>query len=153
MVHCSDIICTAVNYVNFLHAVPGEPPQNVVARNEFSTTISVEWESPPQDFLFGILRGYLIRYLPGDMNMVNLTERIPPTTTSFTLENLFEFTNYSIEVTAVTGTGEGPYSPPVYVVTNLERKLCQTSVPSAICQSPPCLITVFYFFHSITSTS
>ena len=126
MVHYSVIISTAVNYGNFLHAVPGEPPQNVTARNESSTTISVEWESPPQDFLFGILRGYRIRYLPGDMNMVNLTELIPSNGSSFTLENLLEFTNYSIEVTAVTGAGEGPYSPPVYVVTNQDSKLCQT---------------------------
>ena len=121
----NDIICTAVNYGYFLHAVPGEPPQNVTARNESSTTISVEWESPPQDFLFGILRGYIIRYLPGDMDIVNLTELIPPTMNSFTLENLFEFTNYSIEVTAVTGAGEGPYSSPVYVLTNPDSKLYQ----------------------------
>ena len=72
-----------------------------------------------------MLRGYLIRYLPGDMNMVNLTERIPPTMNSFMLENVFEFTNYSIEVTTVTGAGEGPYSPPVYAVTNQDGKLCE----------------------------
>ena len=109
-------------YCYFLHIVPREPPQNVEARNESSTTISVQWESPPQEFLFGILRGYIIRFVPGQMGIVNLTKLIPSNMNSFILENLLEFTNYSIEVTAVTGAGEGPYSHPVYVVTNQGKK-------------------------------
>ena len=119
------IICIQLLlYGYFPHIVPGEPPQNVQARNESSTTISVDWESPPQEFLFGILRGYIIRYVPvTEMDIVNSTELIPPNRNSFTLENLLEFTNYSIEVTAVTGAGEGPYSTPVYVVTNPDSEL------------------------------
>ena len=126
MVHYNEIMVLCIQllfYGYFLHIVTGEPPQNVEARNESSTTISVQWESPPQEFLFGILRGYIIRFVPGEMDIVNSTELIPSDTTSFTLENLLEFTNYSIEVTAVTGAGEGPYSPPVYVVTNQDCKL------------------------------
>ena len=62
--------------------------------------------------------------MPGiEMDIVNSTELIPPNRNSFTLENLLEFTNYSIEVTAVTGAGEGPYSTPVYVVTNPDSEL------------------------------
>ena len=126
MVHYSEIMVLCIQllfYGYFLHIVTGEPPQNVEARSESSTTISVQWESPPQEFLFGILRGYIIRFVPGQMDIVNSTELIPSDTTSFTLENLLEFSNYSIEVTAVTGAGEGPYSPPVYVVTNPDCKL------------------------------
>ena len=61
--------------------------------------------------------------MPGEMEIVNSTELIPPNQNSFTLENLLVFTNYSIEVTAVTGAGEGPYSTPVYVVTNPRSEL------------------------------
>ena len=81
----------------------------------------MDWESPPQEFLFGILRGYIIRYVPDiEMDIVNSTEFIPPNRNSFTLENLLEFTNYSIEVTAVTGAGEGPYSTPVYMLSPIQ---------------------------------
>ena len=89
--------------------------------NESSTSISVEWEPPPQEFLYGIPRGYIIRY-EGDEEL-DSTELISFDQTFFILQNLSEFVNYSIEVTAVTGAGEGSYSPPVYVVTNQDRKL------------------------------
>ena len=94
--------------------------------NESSTSISVEWEPPPQEFLFGIPRGYIIRYEGfEELNSteLNSTELISFDQTFFILQNLSEFVNYSIEVTAVTGAGEGSYSPPVYVVTNQDRKL------------------------------
>ena len=125
MVHYSEIMVLCIQllfYGYFLHIVPREPPQNVEARSESSTSISIQWESPPQEFLFGILRGYIIRFVPGEMGIVNLTKLIPSNMNSFILENLLEFTNYSIEVTAVTGAGKGPYSPPVYVVTNQGKK-------------------------------
>ena len=93
----------------------------MTARNESSTSISVEWEPPPQEFLYGIPRGYIIRY--EGFEELNSTELISFDQTLFILQNLSEFVNYSIEVTAVTGAGEGPYSPPVYVVTNQDRKL------------------------------
>ena len=42
--------------------------------------------------------------------------------TSYTIVNLEEFTNYSIEVTAVT-VGEGPYSTPIIVITDQDCKM------------------------------
>ncbi len=100
--------------------VPGQPPQNVTAANLSSTSIYVQWEPPPQEFFFGILRGYIIRYVPvcnisndDAYLMANSTE------TNYTLDLLMEFVNYSIEVTAVT-VGNGPFSDPVYVRTNAD---------------------------------
>ncbi len=102
--------------------VPGLPPQNVVAANLSSTSIYVQWEPPPQAFFYGILRGYIIRYVPvediSNANAYLMTNLIEPTETNYTLENLLECVNYSIEVTAVT-VGNGPFSDPVYVRTNL----------------------------------
>ena len=92
------------------------PPQDVQGMNLSSTTISVEWESPPEEFLYGILTGYRIRYVPMDGTNTPSFE-MTGLITSTTLENLLEFTNYSIEVTAVT-VGDGPYSDPIFIRTD-----------------------------------
>ena len=52
-----------------------------------------------------------------DMNIISTTELIPEQQLSYIIENLEEFTNYSIEVTAVT-VGEGPFSTPIIVITD-----------------------------------
>ena len=48
------------------------------------------------------------------------TELISEQQTSYVIVNLEAFTNYSIEVTAVT-VGEGPYSTPIIVITDQEQ--------------------------------
>ena len=110
----------------FLDSVPGEPPGNVRGQSNSSTSILVEWEPPRREVLYGILRGFRIRYvvtmnasIPGASVT---TELISEQQTSYTISNLEEFTNYSVEVTAVT-VGEGPYSSPIVVITDQDCKL------------------------------
>ena len=103
---------------NFLHSVPGEPPRNVRGQSNSSTSILVEWNQPRQEVLYGILRGFRIRYgVARNANIANTTELIPPQQLYYIVQNLDEFTNYSVEVTAVT-VGEGPYSTPIVVITD-----------------------------------
>ena len=81
---------------------------------ESSTTISVRWNPPPQALLYGIPREYQIRYtplLPDESNRVAVFQNVPYDSDSTLLESLKEFTNYSIEVAAVT-IGPGVYSDP-----------------------------------------
>ena len=99
-----------------LYSVPGEPPRNVRGQSDSSTSILVEWDRPREEVLYGILRGFRIRYAT-NTNITTTTELIPEQQLSYIIENLEEFTNYSIEVTAVT-VGEGPYSTPIIVVTD-----------------------------------
>ena len=96
-------------------SVPGEPPRNVSGQTGSSTSILVEWDRPREEVLYGVLRGFRIRYAT-NTNISNTTELIPEQQSSYTIHNLEEFTNYSIEVTAVT-VGEGPYSSPIIVIT------------------------------------
>ena len=78
----------------------------------------MEWDRPREEVLYGILRGFRIRYgVAMDINITTTTELIPEQQLSYTIENLEEFTNYTIEVTAVT-VGEGPYSTPIIVITD-----------------------------------
>ena len=101
-----------------LYSVPGEPPRNVRGQNDSSTSILVEWDRPREEVLYGILRGFRIRYgVAMDTNITTTTELIPEQQSSYIIHNLEEFTNYSIEVTAVT-VGEGPYSTPINVITD-----------------------------------
>ena len=101
--------------------VPGEPPANVRGQNNnSSTSIIVEWDPPREEVLYGILRGFRIRYVAMDTSIPVTTELISQT--SYTIVSLEEHTNYSIEVTAVT-VGEGPYSTPIIVITDQDCKL------------------------------
>ena len=108
--------------MSFLYSVPGQPPQNVSGRNnDSSTSIIVEWDPPREEVLFGILRGFRIRYVAMDTSIPVTTELISEQQTSYTIVSLEEHTNYSIEVTAVT-VGEGPYSTPIIVITDQDCK-------------------------------
>ena len=93
------------------------------AQSNSFESILVQWSPPTEDFLYGILRGYLIRYInnddPGSGYMYN--DSILDTDRSFIIERLLQFTNYSVEVAAVT-IGDGVYSDPVSVLTNQDSK-------------------------------
>ena len=109
-----------------MYSVPGEPPGNIRGQSNSSTSILVEWDLPRREVLYGILRGFRIRYVVAtNANIPSAsvtTELISEQETSYTIVNLEEFTNYSIEVTAVT-VGEGPYSSPIIVTTDQDCKL------------------------------
>ena len=112
-----------VKCFTLLYSVPGEPPGNVCGQSNSSTSILVEWDLPRQEVLYGILRGFRIRYVVAINESVTITtELISEQRTSYTMVNLEEFTNYSIEVTAVT-VGEGPYSTPIIVITDQDCKI------------------------------
>ena len=107
-----------------LLSVPGAPPEDVSVFTESSTSISVQWSPPPEEVLFGIPRGYRIRYTPlhanGSLRMA-LFANVPYANTSDLLEGLEEFTNYSIEVAAVT-IDAGVYSDPIVNITEQDSK-------------------------------
>ena len=110
-------------FLSYLHSVPSEPPQNITVESESSTSIQVDWDPPREIFQFGIIRYYTVRYKVsmnsvGSIVSVNVTDILHR---SLLINDLMEFTNYSVEVTAVT-IGEGPYSDPVTVVTDQDSK-------------------------------
>ena len=101
------------------YSVPGEPPRNVRGQSDSSTSILVVWDPPRQEVLYGILRGFRIRYFVArnSNNMNNTIELVSDQHSSYVIQNLKEFINYSVEVAAVT-VGEGPYSTPIIVTTD-----------------------------------
>ena len=104
--------------------VPGEPPTvTMVISNSFET-IRIDWIPPREEFLYGILRGYTVRYqnnLSPGQGYVYIRGAIPASSTTYTISGLLQFTNYSVEIAAVT-VGEGVFSDPVSAVTDEDGK-------------------------------
>ena len=105
------------------HSVPGEAPLNVAAVNSSSTSVLVSWQPPTPELTFGILREFVIRYnlIESPEDYVFVQDIITAEQTTFNIMGLNKFANYSVEVSAVT-IGSGPFSSPVYVVTDEDSK-------------------------------
>ncbi|PFX12870.1 Protein sidekick-2 [Stylophora pistillata] len=92
---------------------PSLPPQAVVVTVESSRSIIVSWSPVPIQDRNGIIKGYKVVYqaLPnGNNETVNITINDQDKEQTLTLEELNEFTNYSIRVLAFTAIGDGSLS-------------------------------------------
>lgn len=103
-----------------LIAAPSATVQQLTASVINARNITITWDPPPEDMVNGILRSYVISYFP------TLSPNAPPTAeeeslpgneTSFTVDGLRPFTNYTFSVVAVT-VGPGP---PADVVVETEQ--------------------------------
>ena len=98
-----------------LPLVPSNAPQAVTVSATSSKSIFVSWDPVIADDRNGIIKGYKVNYqaLPnGDMatKFLNITKAQQNKRQTVTLDNLNEFTNYSIGVLAFTAFGNGPAS-------------------------------------------
>ncbi|XP_078352756.1 protein sidekick-1-like [Oculina patagonica] len=99
-------------------------PQDITAEATSPKSISVTWNAVPADQRNGIIKGYKIIYqtLPSGSN---ITERINATGANeqqtTTLDQLNEFTNYSIRMLAFTSKGDGPLSAAKVVQTQEDK--------------------------------
>lgn len=94
---------------------PSGPPQQVTLTAVTSTSIKVSWGPLLANDRNGIIKGYKVNYhsLPnGDIELefVNITSQKQDEGEEKILQNLNEFTNYSISVLAFTEIGDGPSS-------------------------------------------
>ena len=103
---------------------PGGPPQAVAIDVLSSTSVSISWNPVTADDRNGIIKGYKVNYqaLPnGEMvaKFSNISSQQQNKTQTVTLNNMNEFTNYSIGVLAFNLVGNGPASV-AQVVQTLE---------------------------------
>ena len=108
----------------FLLLEPNSSPGEVAATAASSKNISVSWNPVTPDDRNGIIKGYIVNYqaLPGGdiiPKFRNITSEQQNEKQTLILENLNEFTNYSITVLAFTIIGNGPASS-AQVVETLE---------------------------------
>ncbi|XP_013133341.1 PREDICTED: Down syndrome cell adhesion molecule-like protein Dscam2 [Papilio polytes] len=107
-----------------LEGVPESPPTRVSCSALSSSSIKVSWSPPPHEHRGGIIQGYKVIYVPLTINHADVAEIKRVTTTDTYLHTLHKYTNYSIQVLAFTGAGDGKRSAPAYCIT-------EEDVPSA----------------------
>ena len=110
----------------FLLLVPSGPPQDVQVTVISSQNISVSWGPVRAEDKNGIIKGYKVIYqaLPNGnktFKTINIAGE-PAESTTTTLHNLNEFTNYSIAVLAFTVKGDGSPSLAKVVQTQQDSK-------------------------------
>ena len=132
---------------------PSGAPQALTVSVTSSTSISVSWDPVVAEDRNGIIKGYKVNYndLP-NIQMVtkflDITKEQQNTRQTVTLDNLNEFTNYSIEVLAFTVFGNGPASAGQVVETLEDSKLY-----AGICAVIVTFIVFIVAFHYILSAT
>ena len=128
---------------------PSGAPQALTVSATSSTSISVSWDPVVAGDRNGIIKGYKVNYnaLPnGQMvtEFLNITKEQQNKRQTVTLDNLNEFTNYSIEVLAFTLFGDGPASAGQVVETLEDSKFY-----AGICTVIVTFIVFIVAFHYI----
>ena len=106
--------------------VPGNPPENVTAVVESSTTIAVMWEEVPPIDQNGDIIMYVVMYTPLETfgeTLYSDTVNVSGSNMSVVLTGLEEYVNYTISMRAFTDVGAGPYSVAVTVLTSEDGNL------------------------------
>ena len=132
---------------------PSGAPQTLTVSARSSTSISVSWDPVVVGDRNGIIKGYKVNYhaLPNVQmatEFLNITKEQQNKRQTVTLDNLNEFTNYSIGVLAFTVFGNGPAGVGQVVETLEDSKLY-----AGICTVILTLIAFIVAFYYILSAS
>ena len=106
---CLTSACSSLGCIYGLHystAVPSSAPVNLQGNAFNSTTIQLQWESPPLADQNGAIHSYYINMTVTETGLLFL---LTSETNSLNISDLHPFYTYTITVAAVT-IGPGPYS-------------------------------------------
>ena len=97
---------------------PDGPPEDVRGWPISPTQISVQWAPPLIINRLGVITSYDIMYTATDMNgaLIEIKWINETTDTYIVLNELHEYTNYSVFVRARTAEGPGPLSAPINMI-------------------------------------
>ena len=112
---------------------PVAPPQKVTCASPSSTSVLVSWLPPPEASQNGEITGYSVTYSPlrdrdngtAQSVSVDVGSPLPEASTTFLLQGLEKWTEYSVSVSALNKAGAGPPSPAVVVRTKEDGMLPQ----------------------------
>ena len=98
----------------FCIAVPSSPPDEISIDAIYFDSIYLSWRAPLREYHNGELIGYNVTFTAANSEEVfNLLSASNGTS----IGSLKPFTNYIINIAAVTSVGVGPYSAAVTVMT------------------------------------
>ena len=97
--------------------IPSDPPRGFNVSDKTSNSISLEWTRPATPN--GIITAYRLQYTNVSVTIPTMfvTDNDEYNVTSYIVDNLNEFTNYTFTLYPVTNSGNGP-STTVSAVTN-----------------------------------
>ena len=104
----------------FVSSAPSAPPANVMIMGIDPAMLRVTYGRVPEQFRNSLETGYRIRYSNSFDSQIVMVDS--PTTLTDTIIGLVAFTNYSIEVAAVSNEGMGPFSVPVFGLSGEDSK-------------------------------
>jgi len=113
---CYIISCQRMSCYN--STFPNSSPQDVIATGIHPGSLNISWGPPEKINQNGQITGYIIQYTLVWLN-VTMLETVT-NGTRYILPGLFPFTNYSVEVAAMTVNGTGPLSDPVFEISGHE---------------------------------
>lgn len=101
-----------------LSTVPSASPSDVRLHMGNETTLNVYWNNVTMIHQNGIILGYRLRLQREDGNSVARNITVGPDAYAYVFSDLLIFQNYSIQLTAFTVKGNGPWSEKKYQVTD-----------------------------------
>ena len=113
----------------------------MVSTDPDQRSINVSWVMLDCQDRHGIIIMYEVRYTSSDFgDNVDLTlNTTNGNETSLIVDELEEFTNYTIQVRAYTAVGPGPYSAPMDVLTLPDRKHIVCKYQMFVCAMCMCM--------------
>ena len=105
--------------ITVLYILVPEKAPTIVSTIPAQQSINVSWMLLDCQYRNGNITMYEVRYISsyfGD-NVYQIINTSSENETSFQLNGLEEFVNFTIEVRAYTAVGPGPYSSPIEVMT------------------------------------
>ena len=99
-------------------SVPRSPPTNVTAQSTGNTSLIASWKPVPPGHEQGIILGYKIVYVDTAQSQTNTSIIVCSSILSVNLTSLQVYTNYCVQVLAITMAGEGVLSECVVARTD-----------------------------------
>jgi hypothetical protein len=101
--------------------VPSRPPQDVRCVAMSAQSLQISWQPPPSSQTHGLLQGYRVNFEPAEAGDASPESRQTAALT-VVLNSLARHANYTVQVAAVTGAGDGPFSRPIFCRTAEDGK-------------------------------
>ncbi|VDM71505.1 unnamed protein product [Strongylus vulgaris] len=102
--------------------VPTQSPKNVIANVLNSTAVQIRFTAPDQQRIPGVNLGYKVEFWKGvpQKGVLYRQVMVDPTSKDLVVivDGLEKYGHYNVTVLCYTSPGDGPRSPPVFVVTD-----------------------------------
>ncbi|KAL9950698.1 hypothetical protein ACROYT_G043239 [Oculina patagonica] len=109
---------SSVQLVTTFEDVPSKPPSNFTVTVSSSTSVTVSWQLPPEDFSHVIIAGFKLFYkINGSAELPTMLPINNEATRTRDVTGLKKYTGYEFQLLAFTSVGDGPKSSVAVVRT------------------------------------